>query len=385
MKRTTWHQRHPTASLILVCAAAFVALALIAEKALTLRMEKPGLSTRRYIRLSERRPLASRIFCRPNADFLRYTDTLAPGDYVLEVDPQGFIAPSKVHEDPDVTILFLGGSTTESVFVSERERFPYLAGRLLEKATGRAVNAYNAGMSGNNSLHSIDILLNKGIPLKPDIAVMMHNVNDLAILLNEGTYWNDNPTRSPIVEVRPSFTNIARQLKDMTIPHLYIAAVEAYRYFFAIPLEDDFRHMRGKKIRVDRQPLLDEFRMNLRTFINICRARNVMPVLMTQANRLKEDLDPIVRKWFVRYEERGGSISYGVFKEMYDAFNQAIRDVGRENGVVVIDLASEIPQEKEYLYDPFHFNDKGSRRAAEIVCERLKSTVSAFAGATGRT
>ena len=91
---------------------------------------------------------------------------------------------------PDKVIVFLGGSTTECMFVDEDHRFPYVAGQILEQETGAKINSYNGGMSGSNSLNAIDILINKVIPLKPDVVVFMENINDLSTLLYEGTYWN---------------------------------------------------------------------------------------------------------------------------------------------------------------------------------------------------
>ncbi len=42
--------------------------------------------------------------------------------------------------------------------------------------------------------------------------------------------------------------------------------------------------------------ILEEFRLNLQTFINICRARKITPVLLTQFNRYKADPDPKIRE-----------------------------------------------------------------------------------------
>ena len=57
---------------------------------------------------------------------------------------------------------------------------------------------------------------------------------------------------------------------------------------------------------------------------------------------------------------------------LFDAFNDAIRKKGRENQVLVIDLARDVPQEKEYLYDIVHFNDGGSIKVAELVSAALE-------------
>ena len=61
------------------------------------------------------------------------SDGLEQKPYVLRVDRQGFIMPAKIHDHPDLTIAFLGGSTTECTYVDEDQRFPYLVGRLLER------------------------------------------------------------------------------------------------------------------------------------------------------------------------------------------------------------------------------------------------------------
>ena len=53
-------------------------------------------------------------------------------EYILRTDKDGFIEPSIIHDDADMEIVFLGGSTTECLYVREENRFPYLTGRRLE-------------------------------------------------------------------------------------------------------------------------------------------------------------------------------------------------------------------------------------------------------------
>jgi hypothetical protein len=114
--------------------------------------------------------------------------------------------------------------------------------------------------------------------------------------------------------------------------------------------------------------------MNLQIFIDICRDRGITPVLMTQANRIKSDPDPVVAAYIGRYGQDTG-ISYRNFKELYDLFNDTIREVGQKNGIMVIDLAREVPPDREHLYDMVHFNDAGSRYAAGIIAARLQPLV----------
>ncbi len=68
------------------------------------------------------------------------------------------------------------------------------------------------------------------------------------------------------------------------------------------------------------------------------------------------------------------------FIELYARFNQAIREVGQANGVLVIDLAALIPQDQKYIYDVVHLNTRGSRLAAQLISERLYKQVPGLRG-----
>ena len=62
-------------------------------------------------------------------------------------------------------------------------------------------------------------------------------------------------------------------------------------------------------------------------------------------------------------------------KILFDMFNESIRKKAKENNIMVIDLAKEIPQEKEFMYDIVHHNDNGSIKSAEIISEQLTPLV----------
>ena len=291
--------------------------------------------------------------------------------------------PSKVHDHPDLTIAFLGGSTTECTYVDEDNRFPYLAGRLLERRPHLKVNSYNAGRSGNNTLHCLNILLNKVVNLKPDIVVLMENINDLAILMYEKTYWNTNPSRSPIQERLPTFKTVGQDLRqtfylvrDLTFPNLS-RELKKMSPFGRKVKGDEFHGVRGQKITIDQDLLVREFSLNLQTFINICRARGITPVLMTQASRLTDNPDPLIQKMMQELEVSQG-ITYGEFKGAFDRLNRTIRDVGAKNQVLVIDLAREIPPVKENICDVAHFNDRGSRLVAARIAAGLTPVITSL-------
>jgi lysophospholipase L1-like esterase len=369
-----WFQRNPKKTLAMVTLVSILAIVYAAEKFLEFNNRRHGIfleGERRYIRLKEYRPgTRLRLAFPPN--HLPYTDNVFTKQYQFDIDQNGFIVPSRKYDRPDKVMVFLGGSTTECMFVDPDHRFPYLVGKILEQGTGAKINSYNGGMSGNNTLNAIDILVNKVIPLEPNVVVYMENINDLSTLLYEGTYWNKNTARSPL-ETLKKRQLVGKLLKEIFIPNLN----QAYRKLkksMAREKEDEFAGARGKKLVIDQPRLVHEFAMNLQTLVCICKAHEIVPVLMTQANRITAHPDPVVAAYIGRYGNDTG-ISYPEFKKLYDAFNDTIRAVGRENHLMVIDLAREVPPNKKYLYDLVHFNDAGCQLAARIIAAKLKPLV----------
>jgi hypothetical protein len=377
-------ERHSKKILFLLVVLIIGGMAFVTEKILAYRAQpniySPGM--KRYVKLRESRPLYADVL-RPPQITMDIADGLVKKGYPFRIDENGFIMPSKIHPDPQLTLAFLGGSTTECAYVDEENRFPYLVGRLVEKKTGLRTDSYNAGKAGNTSLHSLDVLLNKVIPVQPDVAVMMHNVNDLAVLIFEKTYWTKNPYRSPLVEIKPTFKTAMRNvedsfhiIRDLTIPHLSRQLKTFYHYVVGNKSNvDEFKQARGHKIQIDKQKLVSEFSMNLQMFINISRARKITPVLMTMANRLKDQPDPFILSLERTTVETGTGLNYKDFKELFDLFNQTIREVAAANSVLVIDLDRKVPKEKELMYDFVHLNDAGSKYVSDIIAAELYPVV----------
>jgi hypothetical protein len=382
-----WFERHPRKTIVGLVVILMLAATYGAEKLLASINRTHNLvlfSERRYINLREILPLIDTVDVPPDRA-VRESDDLVQKPYRVRTDAQGFMLPYNRYEKPDLSLIFLGGSTVACIYVEEENRFPYLVGNLLEQKTGKKITSINSGVGGNNSLHSLDILLNKLIPVRPDVVVMMHNINDLVALIYDQTYWSKNPTRAAIVNFSfyknlTGLKALSTLARDMYIPNLHAATRILSKKVFGKKVkdpDDEFASIRGKKLTVDSAAILDEFKMNLNTFINICRARRITPVLMTQFNRYKANPDPKVIKAMQGFESDSG-IPMGEFMELYAKFNDAIREVGKQSGVLVIDLAALIPQDKQYIYDVVHLNTRGSQLAAQLISERLYKQVPGF-------
>ena len=336
---------------------------------------------RRAISLEEARP-GRIITWVPTGEFFNYSDGyLERREYKYEADANGFLKPSAPARQADVSIVFQGGSTTEIVFVDPALRFAYVAGQLIEQATGKKVNTYNAGVSGSNSNDFINALINKLGAFRPNYVVMMENINDLNTLIyNHNSYYGK--IRSPIIEIEQkrgrqtrSIVGSALALAD-TVPatlvrHLYgrvagiIAGMTGQQ-----EQSDEFAAVRGERRSVDPDLIRSEYMRNLKLYIQTARLMGATPVLMTQASRFYDESADWKSYIKATIEERT-KLPFEAYRELHHSFNQAIRSVGKTEGVLVIDLETKIPGRSEYIHDLVHFNANGSRLAARAISDEF--------------
>jgi hypothetical protein len=346
-----------------------------------LRTYVPRWGALRAIRLEEPRP--GRVMeCVPDAEHLDYSDGyLERRAYRYEADAAGFLMPSRVHEHADVTIIFQGGSTTEAVFVDPELRFPYLAGRLLEQAIGRPVNAYNAAVSGSYTLDSINALLNKHAALRPTFVVMMEAINDLQTLIfNHNDYYGRVRNTVEGIEQRrgrrtpglgDSLAQLGTAIGRRTVPNLIAqatAAVRKARGQSAVP--DEFAHVRHERRTAAPDQIRARFRRNVELWVDVARAFGITPILMTQMSRFRDDA-PAWRAHIRASIEAKTCVPFDLSRQLHEGLNQVLRDVGASRQVLVIDLERRIPQRSEFIHDLVHFNGNGSRLAARIISDEI--------------
>lgn len=269
----------------------------------------------------------------------------------LRVDQNSTIlGPSFGQKDEsEITITFLGGSTTECNEVSEGNRFPYLVGEILGETLRKNVRGINAGLRAHTTIDSINLLINRSFLQSGDYIVLMHNLNDRLVLWAHDSYdgipspWYPSSLARIRAESRRAFVSVWEYLKF----HSNIIFMVDKKF------EELFIGWRGTKNYIDERnidfpdsKILDhkrQFQSNLRIFVGIVKAFGKIPVLMTQ---------PL-----------------GKSSKQQDLFNEAIREVTVEEDVLLIDLEASFPKEKEELFfpDKVHLNEQGSIIAARKI------------------
>ena len=278
-------------------------------------------------------------------------------DYVFRTDNEGYIMPSNTHTTPDKTIAFIGGSTTECLFVHEENRFPNKACRLLENKLNMKINSINAGASGMNSWEGVTVLMQKLINKKPDYVVFMYNVNDMGELISHGNYNTKFASQEVI-----SFGKKTRRFIRSIIPHTSAAIKELYYTSIKKTAEKS-----TTEIDVDSEEIFRLYQRNVNMFVSLCRHAGITPVIMTQANRYTADAptSPMFKP----------TVNYEQFKNTYDGLNNIIRKTAITRDVILVDLENAIPKDTKHIYDIVHLNDNGSIKAAEAIAEVLSKNI----------
>ncbi len=297
--------------------------------------------------------------------------------YGLTTDSDGYITTGRQHDDADFRIVFLGGSTTECLYVTPKRRFPFRVGRILEQNLGVKINTINGGKSGNNTMHSMLALIGKVLPLKPDVVVLMQNVNDLGILARDGGYWTVNSDFSLIRERRRNLETIVKDLRDISIPYSYRAVRRVFRNAFSNPARAAGFAPNPRTAPTEnlgRRGLA--FENALRGFVGVAQSWGIRPVVMTQAQigSTATGASKSTGDYLDETRLRRRGFTAKSFSSAHGYFNAIIQHVALSTGTDLIDLAKS-DWTAEDLYDGLHFTDRGSERAARIIANTLAPRV----------
>lgn len=401
--RVNRFEEHPKKTSAVILLVIFTVIMMGVEWTLSSFHEELGISKSpektfaRFLRLREWRPNSTKIYRAPKA---RFNDPNGPVDdaYELRIDAAGFIWPSIIHDKPDAEIVFLGGSTTECLYIRPKMRFPYLVGRQVEQTTNLRINAINAGKSGNHTMHSVLNYLGKVVPRKPQYVVLMHALNDIGILNGLKTYWNERKGIELVQDEKGigrsgRVSAFMRQVRDSTIPFTYRvvrngikAAKERlsaqWNSFNATQQNSAAKPapqllMNGSaqaKLNAEteiqrRKSFRESFEPALRSFVRLVKAWRSEPILMTQVLVSRSDAEKASREGAFLAPEalRKGNFDRESFGLMLDYANAIIRHVATSEGVMLIDLSAARQWGNEDVYDGLHFTETGSRRVADVI------------------
>lgn len=301
----------------------------------------------------------------------------------------GFRGPEKPPNfDSTLTIITVGGSSTECHFLSEGKTWPdQLAARLDNSFHPFWLN--NAGFDGHSTFGH-QVLLNDYLTdLKPKVLIFLVGNNEIE---------NDQPLPHDKQNIRGEYPGLKHFLfNNSEVLSLGLNLVRGWRARKVNNTTDrpmDLKtyeprvisEKKEKEILSRQAPFLENFRRRIGSIIDTCKAHGILPIFLTQPSLMGDVKDSLTGADLGKVpigDEYNGSLLWKVLSQ----YNQITIATCTQKQVPVIDLASMLPKSSLYFYDNVHYTNEGAAKIAKILTPELESLLSArFPGRyTGQT
>jgi lysophospholipase L1-like esterase len=274
-----------------------------------------------------------------------------------------------------LTVIAVGGSTTESRYQSDDDTWPARTAALLAPHFND-LWLNNAGLDGHSTYGHLLLLEQYLLSLRPRVLVFFVGVNDVG---REGPKQADDELRraegtslltrlarrSAVAATLQNLgrTEEARQARLFTFGDLNLNRLEHLTYAGRRP---------EKALREHRESYLPGYRERLLALVKVCRKGGIVPIFVTQPalygpgidDRTGVDLGTMV----VNDKQKiNGALAWDIL----ELYNDATREIGRAEGVPVVELARALPKSSRLFYDFVHFTDEGAQAVAAIMAPNL--------------
>jgi hypothetical protein len=263
-----------------------------------------------------------------------------------------------------LTIIAIGGSTTECTSISEGKTWEDHLGHTLDQSMNKTwVN--NAGFDGHSTFGH-QILLRDYIQyLNPKVCLFLIGVNDV----NRSDPSADlNFTKSQTSWIIPlaKYSKLANVILNLYRNHL---TKEQGRPPGLSKPGSQYLYLSDSTIQktlMDSKKFLENYGKRLNEIVRLCRSNKIEPIFITQPTMTGFGIDSLTGFDFANCiitNKLNGKLHW----DRLELYNDVTRRVGAETGTLVIDLAHKLPKNSAYFYDNLHYNNEGCIKVAEIV------------------
>ena len=291
--------------------------------------------------------------------------------------------------DVELSILALGGSATECLYLDQEEAWPALLQVELATRLGRRVWVANAGKSGRTTRdHALQLQRLLAQEPRFERVLLLTGVNDLCAWLAAGT----GPV--PPADLARAFDVVPRDLAPGPLWRR-TALFELVRglrgRWLDAPLTQDaageiYATWRGHRSRArawleelpDADVALAGYRAALSDLRASCARHGTALVLVTQpalwSPELAGELEELLWMGGVGEYQRDERCAYYTAAALARGlllFNAEMEAFARAHRLPLLDLARPLSADPRYFYDDVHFNEEGARAVASFLAGAL--------------
>jgi hypothetical protein len=116
--------------------------------------------------------------------------------------------------------------------------------------------------------------------------------------------------------------------------------------------------------------LLPGYASRLRQLIGVCKQNHIEPIFITQPSLMGETVDSVSGMNLSSYKIND-STNGKLYWEKIELYNSETRTIAKDSGLLVIDIAHQLPKSPLYFYDAIHFNNRGCAMVADLIARQL--------------
>jgi lysophospholipase L1-like esterase len=322
----------------------------------------------------EWRTKGSKIFLTRNRRFIFDNNKISKLDKVIyhsrnQIGFRGEPPPRNFNQI--LSILTVGGSTTECMYISDGKTWPdLLAGQLKGEFAPLWLN--NAGLDGHSTFGHLVLLEDYLTKLKPKVILFLVGANDRRLTdygaLDKRAFKDPEAScrkllihhlaqYSYVINYAINFQKYAKAVKW--------GLVHANIDFAKLPTRDVDNDRLNALLAEHRSLYLKPYAQRLQKLIAETKEHGIEPVLITQPMIYGNAIDPATGADLGRVDIGGinGKTSWEILK----LYNEVLKQAASQNQVLLIDLAAAMPKSSRFFYDTFHFTNEGCQLVAEII------------------
>lgn len=280
--------------------------------------------------------------------------------------------------DSRLSIITVGGSTTECWYSSEGKDWPAHLAKNLEKSF-RDTWVNNAGLDGHSTFGHQVLLNDYLVKLRPKIILFYAGINDM------GTADFNSFDNAAIKGNQQGAMNfLTKQFEVVNIANNIARSLRAKKHQLSHNLEMDL----AKEPRMDMteaeitaflekyRPMASQFEERLLKLVDTCLAYGITPVFMTQPVLYGVGTDSLtgvdletIKVW----KEANGKAVW----QLLELYNETTEKVAASRSCSVLDIAGKFPKNSRYFYDLMHYSNEGSELVGQQVWQELAPVLAA--------
>ncbi|HYH14383.1 MAG TPA: SGNH/GDSL hydrolase family protein [Flavisolibacter sp.] len=290
----------------------------------------------------------------------------------------GFRGPEKPEDfEEHLSIITVGGSTTECHFLSDGKTWP---DKLRENLNKRFKKLWlnNAGFDGHSTFGHQVLLNDYLIQIKPKVILFFVGINDVE---------NDQPSFHDKLNIKGAYPDFKHFIfTNSEVLSLGLNLVRGWRAqkfnnttHSQINLKNytvlELPEPEAKSRLASQTMYLRRFEKRLTELIDTCIRYNILPVFMTQPNLTGLGKDSVTGADLEKIDV-GDQLNGKLAWQMLEMYNAVTKNICSKRNVPVIDLAHLMPKSSRYYYDVYHYTNEGAEKVASIISPALTRILS---------